>query len=336
MEHRESPETFKNLLKCYFHESNVRCLYEIYSKRAIREGESLISKFFNNIAQQKQQYVYWIILMLNQFQNWNENTPSMDIIENNPKVGKTIENLEVAFEIQDYEWRKLFFNMPDTAKEEGYNEIASRLKIITDNERRFFEHCKIFLNFYEDGILNKEKNLSIYECQSCGFQIYNLDLPDDWVCPICGHMKTYFQKKTLNLETDKEMIWECMECGEEVVIQELPENWKCINCGRSREYFRKRGSKTSSITSIDFSTPTWICMECGNEVDIEDLPKNWRCISCGKPKSYFKRKPKSKMSKSQIKLSQEKAIWFCSSCGSEIEVNLPNTWKCPICGSRGK
>ena len=56
---------------------------------------------------------------------------------------------------------------------------------------------------------NKEKKMDKYECSVCGY-VYDPeegdtdngiepgtsfeDLPDDWVCPVCGALKEQFEK----------------------------------------------------------------------------------------------------------------------------------------------
>lgn len=50
-------------------------------------------------------------------------------------------------------------------------------------------------------IVDKEKIMAIYVCKVCGFQydeeregtLFD-DIPEDWVCPVCGTPKFNFEK----------------------------------------------------------------------------------------------------------------------------------------------
>jgi len=326
--------TAKNLKFAFLHESQMRCLYEIFAQRASKEGYNLISNFFEDMSDNKQQNAYWSYIMLQNLDKKQNIEESSVIFEDIPSIGNTSENLKTAMKMEDYEWRIMYTDFAKNAKEEGLNEITSRFQTISDRERQFFERFKIFSELFDEKKLLKNESVVVWECQGCGFQIHKQNLPENWVCPSCGHMKSYFQKKFLNLSQGETNTWVCMECGEEYVMDELPKDWKCLNCGKSREYFRRK--KAESISDDIFSLPEtiWECMECGNEVRMRELPEDWKCISCGKPKSYFKRKSTTSHNRSYSFEKREKAIWYCPSCGREIEIDLPDDWKCPVCGSK--
>lgn len=74
------------------------------------------------------------------------------------------------------------------------------------------------------------------------------DLPDDWICPICGGTKDQFQ---LLKELDK---YECLVCGyiydpdrgdeysgisPGTAFEKLPDDWVCPICGASKDQFKK-------------------------------------------------------------------------------------------------
>jgi pyruvate oxidase len=83
------------------------------------------------------------------------------------------------------------------------------------------------------------------------------DLPDDWVCPVCGATKDAFE--LLNEEPEPEPAGEW-------------NTWKCSVCGY--EYDEKTGEPATS-------TPP--------ETRFADLPDDWRCPVCGSKKSVFSR-----------------------------------------------
>lgn len=329
-------KTFKNLRTAFIYESQTRSLYEIFSKKASEEGFYALSEFFEDIAQQKKQHTNWCYHMLQKLESDDLPLDYSIEVEEIPQLGSTSENLDAALRIQDKDWRILFNEFANTAKEEGLEDISSRLKTISNREKQFFERFKIFSSLFDEKKLLKNESVVVWECQGCGFQISKIKLPDDFVCPACGHLKSYFQKKFLNLSGQENIVWECMECGEEVSIERLPEDWKCENCGKPKEYFRRKRMESVSDRIFGLSNTPWVCMECGNEVYMHELPDDWNCINCGHSKSYFRRKSKAEeISKSSYSIEKrEKAIWRCPTCGKEIKVDLPRDWKCPSCGSK--
>lgn len=329
-------KTFKNLRYAFIHESQIRSLYEAFSKKASEEGFYALSEFFTDIAQQKKQHANWCYLMLQKLPSNALITESPIEIGEIPSLGSTSENINTALRIQDKDWRTLFTDFANDAKEEGLDDIATRLRTISKREKQFFERFKIFSSLFDENRLLNDDSVVVWECQGCGFQISKMKLPDDFMCPSCGQLKTYFQKKYLNLSGEENVVWECMECGEEVSVERLPNGFRCENCGKPKEYFRRKSMENVSDKIFGVTNVPWVCMECGNEVYMHEIPEDWRCINCGRPKQYFRRKKKSEaVGKTTFSIqSREKAIWRCPICGKEIEVDLPADWTCPSCGGR--
>jgi rubrerythrin len=91
---------------------------------------------------------------------------------------------------------------------------------------------------------------TIWRCEVCGFEIEADELPDDYVCPLCGHGKDAFVKVVPDkpAETPKqqaEMIpsanslkkYRCDTCGFEIETDNLPDDYICPVCGRPRSAF---------------------------------------------------------------------------------------------------
>jgi len=138
---------------------------------------------------------------------------------------------------------------------------------------------------------------------------------------------TLFQKNEIT-------VWKCMECGYETISDELEEYFNCPVCGHLKLYFKKEifDLANQDLLLKKKEKTIWICMECGFEVLLDELPENWKCPSCKRSKEYFKRKP-FRAKEERISVSKrEKATWVCLKCGNEEEVDLPQEWKCSVCG----
>lgn len=84
-----------------------------------------------------------------------------------------------------------------------------------------------------------------YVCEICSYE-YDGDvpfeeLPDDWVCPICGVGKEMFVPK--GGAKAKKSGWVCDVCGYEydgeIPFEELPDDWVCPICNMGKEHFHK-------------------------------------------------------------------------------------------------
>ncbi len=89
-----------------------------------------------------------------------------------------------------------------------------------------------------------------YVCSICSYE-YNGDvpfeeLPDDWVCPLCGMGKEFFQKVGADgkkVSAAKSEKWVCKVCGYvydgDIPFEELPDDWLCPICGMGKSEFEK-------------------------------------------------------------------------------------------------
>ncbi len=283
-------KTAFNLMESFLRETQTRTRYEIYSEVAKKENFILISRTFNELANQKKEHANWLYQMLQQLKKEEIFEHISVEIKNPTAYGTTDENLKASIKEEDEGWQKVYPSFTNIAKIEGYKEISKRLGEISLAIRNHSQRLKMFLTLLE-GNTEKTK-ISFWKCMSCGFEVAIDELPNDFKCPTCGHIKSYFQKKTLQLieneisHQKKEIPgWVCMECGYEVPLKELPDNWNCASCGRSKAYFKRKTLKPKDvlIKSLVTEKANWICLECGHEEEIE-MPIGWKCPTCGFPK----------------------------------------------------
>ncbi|MFX0021397.1 MAG: ferritin family protein [Candidatus Hermodarchaeota archaeon] len=282
----------RNLMIGFVIESQISTRYEIYADIARKENFLFLFKNFKELATQKKERAISLYKFLKKLQI-DEVIINLNVeLKISTTFGTTIENLEACINESDELWQKLYPNFENTAKIEGYVEIANRFKEIIQIERNFSQRLKMFFNLITSNSYSNKTNITFWKCLACGYEVATDDLANDFSCPSCGHFKSYFQRKSLQLVADKKLImqkeisgWVCMECGYEVPLEELPEDWKCGSCGRSKEYFKRKTLKPKDyeIQSIPSEKAHWVCLECGNEEEI-DLPAGWVCSKCGFPK----------------------------------------------------
>ncbi|MFX1418433.1 MAG: rubredoxin-like domain-containing protein [Promethearchaeota archaeon] len=283
--------TTSNLIESFLRESQMRIRYEIYADVARKENYLLISKILKEFATQKKENAIWLYNYLRKLKRDEIFEDLVVEIKIPTTYGKTIENLEALIFEEDEIWQNQYPNFADIAKVEGYIDIANKFKEFTQLERNLSQRLKMFLNLINSNFFTEKNTITFWKCLACGFEVAMDELPNDFECPSCGHLKSYFQRKSLHLFLEEKSAiqkkvsgWVCMECGYEVAVDELPDDWKCTSCGHSKAYFKRKVLKPQQyiIKSIETEKARWVCLECGNEEEIE-MPPDWKCPKCGFP-----------------------------------------------------
>lgn len=183
-------QTEQNLLKSFAGESQARNRYEFFSKQAKKEGFVQISRIFQETANQEKEHA-------KRFFNFLEGG-ELEITASFPAgvIGTTKDNLKAAAEGENEEWTDLYPQFAETAKEEGFNEIAIAFKMIAKVEA---EHERIYLkllqNISEDQVFIKDGKVW-WKCLNCGY-VYQSEKALE-TCPACLHPKSYMQIREEN------------------------------------------------------------------------------------------------------------------------------------------
>jgi rubrerythrin len=283
--------TATNLMNAFIHEAQARTRYELYARIAKREEFPIIAKIFKDFSKQEKENAYWTFVMLQQFKK-EEDVESIKVEIKSPiTYGTTSENLESAIREEEEEGFRLYPNFANIADDEGYTDIAIRLREVAKVEKNHLYRFKTLLRLVQESVFFNNEQIIVWKCMECGYEEITEILEDNFSCPICGHLKSYFQKEIFDLvhqnlikKEEKASIWVCMECGFEVVLNKLPDNWKCPSCKKSKEYFKKKPILPKKLLKSDLKREKaiWVCLQCGNEEKI-DLPSNWKCSVCGYP-----------------------------------------------------
>ena len=176
-------KTVKNLFAAFLGESQARNRYTLFSKIAKKEGYILISKIFEETANQEREHGGWNYKMLQDIKK-EDSFGELEIKAGGPTTyGSTEENLKSAIAGEDYEWQ------------EGYPKIAGRFRAIASAEKHHSERYGKLLKLVGDDIFFKRGDKVVWICLECGYQIELDELPDDFMCPSCSHPRDYFRKK---------------------------------------------------------------------------------------------------------------------------------------------
>ena len=103
----------------------------------------------------------------------------------------TLENLQEAANAERYEGSDLFLQYSETAREEGYTDIAHMFEGIALIERhQQYRFNQLAMNIQNNQVFCKP-NSTVWVCIICGNLVWSECAPD--VCPICLYPQAYYQ-----------------------------------------------------------------------------------------------------------------------------------------------
>ncbi len=170
-------KTEANLMAAFAGESQARNKYTYYASVAKREGYEQIAAIFKETADNEKEHAeIWFKLL--------------------GGIGDTTENLLAAAAGENYEWTVMYDEFAEKAQEEGFTQIAAKFRMVAAIEKTHEErYRKLLDNIRNEETFSKPEPV-LWQCRNCGHEYSGEKAPQ--VCPVCGHMQSYFQIKPEN------------------------------------------------------------------------------------------------------------------------------------------
>jgi rubrerythrin len=188
-------KTIKNLMNAFIGESQARNRYTMYAKVAKKEGYEKINEVFLLTAENETEHAKWLFRLINQLKGKvEENCDVIEINTGGPTIlGNTIENLKSAIAGETEEHEHMYPEYAQIAEEEGFPEIAKRLRAIAQAEVHHHERFDKILKQLEAGTFFKKSEPQKWVCMKCGYVHEGEQGPEE--CPSCNHPHNYFELK---------------------------------------------------------------------------------------------------------------------------------------------
>lgn len=168
----KNSKTWDNLHAAFAGESMARNKYTYYASKAKKEGYNQIAEIFTETAENEKEHAkIWFKLL--------------------EGIGDTSENLKAAAEGEHYEWVEMYKGFAETAKEEGFNEIAALFEGVAAIEKHHDERYTKLLENLEKGIVFERDGVVVWKCMNCGHLHTGKEAPQ--LCPVCAHPRSYFK-----------------------------------------------------------------------------------------------------------------------------------------------
>lgn len=168
-------KTLKNLREAFLAESGAYTEYEFYAEQAKNDGYQQIYRIFTTFAQNEKAHAeIW-------FKLYHE-------------IAGTSDNLKSAADLENYERVKMYANFAETAKKEGFDDIADLFTKVGEIEglheqtygelKKKVDNKKVFISDDEN---------TVWKCANCGHEYVGKDAPEQ--CPVCSYPKAFFYVK---------------------------------------------------------------------------------------------------------------------------------------------
>jgi rubrerythrin len=185
MSNLKGTQTEKNLLTAFSGESQARNRYSYFASKAKKEGYVQISDIFTETANQEKEHAKRLFKFLE--------GGEVEITGSFPAgvIGTTLENLKDAAAGEHYEQTEMYPEFAKTAREEGFDTIASVFEAIAVAEK---QHEKRYVDLaanIEDGKVFKKDEEVTWRCRNCGYLHEGSEAPE--VCPACDHPRAHFE-----------------------------------------------------------------------------------------------------------------------------------------------
>jgi len=177
--------TEKNLLASFAGESQARNRYTYFASVAKKAGYEQIAAIFLETAENEKEHAKRFFKLLE--------GGELEINASYPAgaIGDTAQNLEASATGENLEWTKLYKEAEDTAREEGFPEIAVQFKEIAEVEEEHEKrYRKLLKNVNGKSVFKKDKVVK-WHCRNCGYVHEGDEAPEK--CPACDHPQSYYE-----------------------------------------------------------------------------------------------------------------------------------------------
>ena len=188
MKDLKGTKTAENLMKAFAGESQARTRYTYYSSIARKDGFVQIANIFMETAENEKEHAKRFFKFL--VASMNEEAVTINAAYP-VAMGDTRGNLLAAAAGENEEWSELYPQFADVADAEGFPEIATVFRKISEVEKRHEARYRKLAANIDAGLVFKRPETREWKCNNCGYIHTGPNAPD--MCPACAHPKDHFE-----------------------------------------------------------------------------------------------------------------------------------------------
>ena len=179
MKELKGTKTEKNLMEAFAGESMARNKYTYFASKARKEGYEQIAAIFEETAQNEKEHAkLWFKLL------------------EGGEIHDTLTNLAEAAAGENFEWTDMYDKMAREADEEGFPQIAAKMRAVAAIEKHHEERYRKLIGNIENSIVFSRDGDTVWICRNCGHIVVGKKAPA--ACPVCLHPQSFFEIKADN------------------------------------------------------------------------------------------------------------------------------------------
>ncbi len=172
----DGSKTLENLKTAVAGEAQARTKYNIYGEIARKEGNREIADIFDMTADNERAHAeLWLSLI-------SDGIPV-----------NTLKALENAAGGEHYEWSDMYAGFAQTAREEGFDNIAELFDMVGQIEQQHEQRYRTLIEQINSGKVFTEDGETVWICRNCGHLHHGTQPPE--FCPVCKKPRDYYKRQ---------------------------------------------------------------------------------------------------------------------------------------------
>ena len=163
----EESETYKNLAKGFAGECQAGARYQFLSKECIKQGYNFLSNTIKTLAKNEMAHAKTLFdLIVNNSKGVVKN---IDIEAGYPfKYAELVDHFKYTMEDEEMEAKTIYPAFSETARKEGFEEIAEKFERIASVENCHYNLIKQIYEGLKNGDLYSSTTPIKWKCSNCG------------------------------------------------------------------------------------------------------------------------------------------------------------------------
>lgn len=167
-------ETYQNLKDAFAGETKASGKYALYGIIAREDGYEQIGNIFDETSGNEREHAeIWLKVL------------------NGGELPNTLTNLKDGAEGEFYEWTTMYKEYAETARKEGFDDIANLFEGVGNIEKHHDRRYKMLIQNIENNEVFCKKNETLWVCLNCGNVISGNCAPAN--CPVCAYPQGFYE-----------------------------------------------------------------------------------------------------------------------------------------------
>lgn len=180
-------KTYENLMRAFAGESQARNRYNIASSAAKKDGFHVVGAIFDYTADQERAHGKVFYNKLKDFAGDNISISGAYPVDS---YDDTVKALRAAQHNELEEWNEVYKSFGETAREEGFTEIAHLFERVARIEKTHADRFGRLADEIENGSIFKRDEEIAWMCTVCGNIHVGKEAPE--ICNVCQHPQGFF------------------------------------------------------------------------------------------------------------------------------------------------